>query len=185
MNQVLGIGLASILLYFVVKLIESLLHDFKYVFFLSSNSILRAIIIADIYAIFNNHVIKSIGTYNIILVDIVTVICVSISIWASMSFSQKNLKDYIYKFEISIKSDDLCEEIKKKFKEHNIPWKQYFYYYENNKEDEKGDTKYNELQVYAFTREHTKRVKNILKAYDYKDVKYTTINTSNYIDKEN
>lgn len=181
-NEILGISIVSIIIYFIIKLIESLLHDFKYVFFLSSTSILRAIIIADIYAIFNNHVIKSIGTYDIVIVDIVTVICVSVSIWASMSFSQKHLKEYIYKFEISIKSDDICEEIKRQFKKQNIPWKQYFYYYENNKENEIGDTKYNELQVYCFNKHQSTKVENLIKMYPYKEVKYTKINTNNYRD---
>lgn len=179
------LNLISISIFAIVSLVSVLLHDFKYLLFLNGHSKLKAVIVCGIYTLFNTIITKRITEVDLTISCTIITITNMISMYIAMLYSEKNLKEYIYKFEITIKSDEICEEIKKKFKEHNIPWKQYWYYYENNKENEKGDTKYNELQVYAFTREHTTRVKNILKEYDYKDVKYTTINTSNYINKEN
>ena len=175
----------SLIIYIVISFISILLHDFKYLFFLNSNNRAKAVTICVVYTILNTWITKNIATQPLEISLPVITITNGISMWIAMWYSEKSLKEYIYKFEISIKSDEICEEIKKKFKEKNIPWKQYWFYYENNKEDEPGDTKYNELQVYCFTKEHTKRVKNILKEYDYKDVKYTTINTSNYINSKN
>ena len=177
------LSLISISIFTIISLVSILLHDFKYLFFLNGHSKLKAVIICGIYTVFNTVVTKRIAEVDLVVSCTVITITNMISMWIAMIYNEKQLKEYIFKFEISIKSDYICEEIKKKFKEQNIPWKQYWFYYENNKENEPGDTKYNELQVYCFTKEHTSRVKNILKNYDYKDVKYTTINTSNYIER--
>ena len=86
----------------------------------------------------------------------------------------------IYKFEISTKFDDKKEELENYFKENNIPYKRFWYYYENNKQDEAGETKYHEFDIYAFTKEHSKRITRMLDKYDRSEVKYVKINTSNY-----
>lgn len=190
-----SIGITSAIIYLIIKLIESFLHDFKYVFFLSSKSILKAVIIADIYAIFNNHVIKSIGTYDIILVDIVTVVCVSISIWASMTYSQKNLKEYIYTYEITTKYPHIRFELKDKFKALNIPYEYQYYYFENDKNNEEeiknnveinqfGESLYHKYTIHCFTKSHREQLEKVLNQYDYKDVKYIKNNTSHYIEKK-
>lgn len=177
------INLISISIFTIISLISILLHDFKYLFFLNGHSKLKAVIICGIYTVFNTVVTKRISEVDLAISCTVITITNMISMYVAMLYSEKNLKEFVYKFEITTKFDEICEEIKKKFKEQNIPWKQYWYYYENNKENEQGNTKYNELQVYAFTREHSKRLENILKQYDYSKVKYIKTQTSSYIEK--
>lgn len=191
MNLTLGIGIGAIILYFIIKLIESFLHDFKYVFFLSGKSILKAIIVADIYAIFNNHVVKAISTMDIVTVDIITIICISLSIWASMTYSQKNLKEHIYTFEITTKFAAIKDELKPIFKFYNIPYEYSTYLFENDKDkaEEKtqgvdvnkdNEVKYHKFLIHAFTKAHSKRLEDILTKYDKSQLKYLKTDTGNY-----
>lgn len=180
MNIVIGTGVLGIIIYFILKLAHASLHEFKQIFFLNSRNILLAVILADIYIVLDVLIIKSIATVDVLTSCIVLVITNTISITSAMIFQQKNLKEYIYKFEISTKYDEKKDELEQYFKEHNIPYKRFWYYFENNKEDEKGETKYHEFDIYAFTKEHSKRLTTMLDKYDKSEVKYVKINTSNY-----
>lgn len=191
MNLTLGIGIGAIILYFIIKLIESFLHDFKYVFFLSGKSVLKAIIVADIYAIFNNHVVKAISTMDIVTVDIITIICISLSIWASMTYSQKNLKEHIYTFEITTKFLSIKKELKPIFKFYNIPYEYSIYWFENDKDKDEeknqgievnkdNEVKYHKFLIHAFTKSHSKRLEDILAKYDKSQLKYLKTDTGNY-----
>lgn len=179
-NIVIGTGVIGITIYLILRIIHAGLHEFKSIFFLNSKNIILAVVLADIYVIFDVLCIKAISGSNVIVSCVVMVIATTISITSAMLYQQKHLKEYIYKFEISTKFDDKKDELEKYFKENNIPYKRFWYYYENNKQDEKGETKYHEFDIYAFTKEHSKRITKMLDKYDRSEVKYVKINTSNY-----
>jgi len=63
-----------------------------------------------------------------------------ISMWIAMTYNEKNLKEFIYKFEISTKYDDKKDELENWFKDNNVPYKRFMYYFENDKTEEKGET---------------------------------------------
>ena len=179
-NIVIGTGVIGITVYLILRIIHEGLHEFKQVFFLNSKNIFFAVFLADVYVIFDVLCIKAISGSNVIVSCVVMVIATTMSVTSAMLYQQKHLKEYIYKFEISTKFDDKKEELENYFKENNIPYKRFWYYYENNKQDEAGETKYHEFDIYAFTKEHSKRITKMLDKYDRSEVKYVKINTSNY-----
>ncbi|MBR1844930.1 MAG: hypothetical protein IJ790_04335 [Lachnospiraceae bacterium] len=182
-NIIIGTGIAGIIVYLILRIIHEGLHEFKQIFFLNSKNILLAVVLADIYVVFDILCIKAISGADVVVSCVVVVIATTISYTSAMIYQQKHLKEYIYKFEISTKYDDKKEELERYFKDNNIPYKRFWYFFENNKEDEQGETKYHEFDIYAFTKEHSKRITKMLDKYDRADVKYVKINTSNY--KEN
>lgn len=182
-NIIIGTGIAGIIVYLILRIIHEGLHEFKQIFFLNSKNILLAVVLADIYVVFDILCIKAISGADVVVSCVVVVIATTISYTSAMIYQQKHLKEYIYKFEISTKYDEKKEELERYFKDNNIPYKRFWYFYENNKEDERGETKYHEFDIYAFTKEHSKRITKMLDKYDRADVKYVKINTSNY--KEN
>ena len=182
-NIIIGTGIAGIIVYLILRIIHEGLHEFKQIFFLNSKTILLAVVLADIYVVFDILCIKAISGADVVVSCVVVVIATTISYTSAMIYQQKHLKEYIYKFEISTKYDDKKEELERYFKDNNIPYKRFWYFFENNKEDEQGETKYHEFDIYAFTKEHSKRITKMLDKYDRADVKYVKINTSNY--KEN
>lgn len=176
MNNVVYI----VLVYIVISFIGILLHDFKYLFFLNSNNRVKAVIICGVYVIFNTMTTKLIADQPMqISIPVITVTNM-ISMWIAMTYNEKNLKEFIYKFEISTKFDDKKDELENWFKDNNVPYKRFWYYFENDKSDEKGETKYHEFDIYAFTKQHSKRLTEMLDKYDRFEVKYVKINTSNY-----
>ena len=169
-----------VLVYIVISFIGILLHDFKYSFFLNSNNRVKAVIICGVYVIFNTMTTKLIADQPMqISIPVITVTNM-ISMWIAMTYNERNLKEFIYKFEISTKYDDKKDELENWFKEHNVPYKRFWYYFENDKSNEKGETKYHEFDIYAFTKMHSKRLTEMLDKYDRSEVKYVKINTSNY-----
>ena len=169
-----------VITYIIVSFIGVVLHDFKYLFFLNGNNKLKAMTVCGIFCIFNTICTKYIADQNLVLSLFVVTITNMISMYIAMSYNEKNLKQFIYKFEISIKDDEICRKLQQDFKDEHIPTKRYYYLFDNDKEDEIGETKYNELQIYAFTKTHSRRIENILTKYKNEKVKYVKIKTGDY-----
>ena len=177
---VIGTGVVGITIYLILRILHAGLHEFKQIFFLNSKNIVMAVILADVYVVFDVLCIKAISTANVVVSCVVMVIATTLSISSAMIYQAKNLKEYIYKFEISTKFDEKKDELEKWFKENNVPYKRFWYYYKNDKQDEEGETKYHEFDIYAFTKEHSKKLTKMLDKYNKAEVKYVKINTSNY-----
>ena len=169
-----------VLVYIVISFIGILLHDFKYLFFLNSNNRVKAVAICGVFVIFNTITTKLIADQPMQISIPVVTITNMISMWIAMTYNEKNLKEFIYKFEISTKYEDKKDELEKWFKDNNVPYKRFWYYFENDKDEEKGETKYHEFDIYAFTKQHSKKLTEMLDQYDRSVVKYVKINTSNY-----
>lgn len=194
MNIIIGTGAVGITIYLILRIIHAGLHEFKSIFFLNSKNIIVAVLLADIYCIFDILCIKTIAQSDVVVSCVVMVIATTISISSAMLYQQHNLKEYIYNYEITTKYPELRFELKDKFKELNIPYQYQWYYFENNKNNEEeraqgievnefGEALYHKYIVYAFTKDHSKRIEKLLKNYDYSKVKYNKTNTSNYIEK--
>ena len=190
-TEITFIGIA---IFSVISLLSVLLHDFKYLFFLNGNNKLKAVIICGIFTLFNTIVTKRIAEVDLIVSCTVVTITNMISIYVAMLYSEKQLKEYIYTFEITTKYVDKRFELKDKFKELNIPYEYQYYYFENDKDkneelskgielNEFGEALYHKYTVFAFTKKHSRQLENILNQYNYSEVKYIKTNTSNY--KEN
>ena len=190
-TEITFIGIA---IFWVISLLSVLLHDFKYLFFLNGNNKLKAVIICGIFTLFNTIVTKRIAEVDLIVSCTVVTITNMISIYVAMLYSEKQLKEYIYTFEITTKYVDKRFELKDKFKELNIPYEYQYYYFENDKDkneelskgielNEFGEALYHKYTVFAFTKKHSRQLENILNQYNYSEVKYIKTNTSNY--KEN
>lgn len=188
------ISLISISIFTIISLVSIILHDFKYLFFLNGHSKLKAVIICGVYTVFNTVVTKRIAEVDLVVSCTVITITNMISMWIAMVYSEKQLKEYIYNYEITTKYPKLRFELKDKFKELNIPYQYSYYYFENDKNNEEeraqgievnefGEALYHKYIVYAFTKDHSKRIEKLLKNYDYSKVKYNKTNTSNYIEK--
>lgn len=188
---IIGTGVAGIVAYFLIKTLHAGLHEFKQIFFLNSKNIIVAVILADIYCVLDVCVIKSISEVNLLTSCIVMVITTTISISSAMIYQQRHLKEYIYTFEITTKYPKIRFELKDAFKALNIPYQYQYYYFQNDKDSEMekqewvetnefGETLYHFYRIYAFTKEHSKRLETVLNKYDYKDVKWLKTNTSNY-----
>ena len=194
MNIIIGTGAVGITVYLILRIIHAGLHEFKSIFFLNSKNIIVAVLLADIYCVFDILCIKTIAQSDVIVSCIVMVIATTLSISSAMLYQQRNLKEYIYNYEITTKYPELRFELKYKFKELNIPYQYSYYYFENDKNNEEekaqgievnefGEALYHKYTIYAFTKEHSKRIEKLLKNYDYSKVKYNKTNTSNYIEK--
>lgn len=177
-----------ILIYIIISFIGILLHDFKYLFFLNSTSKVKAVVICGIYVIFNTMTTKLIASQPIEVSIPVITLTNMLSMWIAMTYSERQLKEYIFNFEITTKYPKLRFELKDKFKKLNIPYEYQWYYYENDKENEEGietnefgETLYHKYIVHAFTKRHSKQLLELLKSYPYSQVKYNITNTSNYI----
>ena len=193
-NIVIGVGAAGIIIYLLLRIVHALLHEYKSIFFLNSKNIIVAVILADIYVVFDVLCIKAISTSNIYISCIVMVIATTISISSAMLYQQHNLKEYVYNFEITTKYTNLRFELKDQFKALNIPYEYQCYYFENDKNNDEekakgieinefGEAVYHKYIIHAFSKEHSKRLENILKQYDYSKVKYIKTQTSSYIEK--
>ena len=192
MNSIIiGTGVVGIAIYLILRIIHEGLHEFKQIFFLNSKNIIVAVILADIYVIFDVLCIKAISNSDVVVSCVVMVIATTLSISSAMIYQQKHLKEFIYTFEITTKYADKRFELKDRFKELNIPYEYQYYYFENDKNkdeeiakgieiNEFGEALYHKYIVHAFTKEHSKRVESVLKTYDYSVVKYVKTNTSNY-----
>ena len=185
------ITLMSVAIFSAISLISVLLHDFKYLFFLNGNNKLKAVIICGVFTLFNTIVTKRIAEVDLIVSCTVVTITNMISIFIAMLYSERQLKEYIYTFEITTKYVDKRFELKDQFKALNIPYEYQYYYFENDKDknselakgieiNEFGEALYHKYTVYAFTKKHSKQLEAILNQYDYSVVKYIKTNTSNY-----
>ena len=183
----------SLIIYIIISFISILLHDFKYLFFLNSNSRIKAIIICIIYTILNTWITKNISSQPLEISIPVITITNAVSMWIAMTYSAKQLKTYVYCFEISTKYNNIRFELKDKFKELNIPYQYNFYWYENDKDinqekqegityNEFGESLYHSYKILCFTKEHSKRLEKVLKNYEYSQLKYIKTQTSSYIE---
>ena len=187
-------AIISLIIYIVISFISILLHDLKYLFFLNTNNRLKAVTICVVYTILNTWITKNIATQPLEISLPVITITNGISMWIAMWYSEKSLKEYVYNWEITTKYPNIRFELKNRFKELNIPYEYFYYYFENNKNNEEekakgieinefGEALYHKYIIHAFSKEHSKRLENILKQYDYSKVKYIKTQTSSYIEK--
>ena len=192
---VIGTGVVGITIYLILRILHAGLHEFKQIFFLNSKNIVLAVILADVYVVFDVLCIKAISSANIYVSCAVMVIATTLSISSAMIYQAKNLKEYIYTYEITTKYPKLRFELKDKFKALNIPYEYQYYYFENDKDNneerakgieinEFGEALYHRYLIHCFTKEHSKQLEKILSKYDYKEVKYMKTNTSNYIERK-
>ena len=193
-NIIIGTGFIGITIYLVLRILHAGLHEFKQIFFLNSKNIIIAVLLADIYCIFDILCIKTIAQSDIVISCIVMVIATTLSISSAMLYQQKHLKEYVYNFEITTKYPNLRFELKDKFKALNIPYEYQYYYFENDKNNDEerakgieinefGEAIYHKYIVHCFSRNHSKQLEKILKNYDYSQVKYIKTQTSTYIEK--
>ena len=169
-----------IILFSIISLVAVLLHDFKYLLFLNGNNKIKAVTVCGVYNLFNTIVVKHIAGVDLIISCIVVTVTAMISMWIAMSYSEKHIKEYVYKFEITTKNENCKTALEEWFKDNNVPYKRFWYFFNNDKKDEQGDTKYHEFDIYAFTKEHSKKLTQYLNTFDKKDVKYMKLNTGNY-----
>lgn len=183
----------SLIIYIIISFISILLHDFKYLFFLNSNNRVKAVTICVVYTILNTWITKNIATQPLEISLPVITITNGISMWIAMWYSEKSLKEYVYNWEITTKYPNIRFELKDKFKELNIPYQYQSYWYENDKDinqekqegityNEFGESLYHSYKILCFTKEHSKRLENILKNYEYSQLKYIKTQTSSYIE---
>ena len=193
-NIIIGTGFIGITIYLVLRILHAGLHEFKQIFFLNSKNIIIAVLLADIYCIFDILCIKTIAQSDIVISCIVMVIATTLSISSAMLYQQKHLKEYVYNFEITTKYPNLRFELKDKFKALNIPYEYQYYYFENDKNNDEerakgieinefGEAIYHKYIVHCFSKNHSKQLEKILKNYDYSQVKYIKTQTSTYIEK--
>jgi len=193
-NIIIGSGFIGITIYLILRIIHAGLHEFKSIFFLNSKNIIVAVLLADIYCVFDILCIKTIAQSDVVISCVVMVIATTLSITSAMLYQQKHLKEYVYTFEITTKYPDIRFELKDKFKALNIPYEYQWYYYENDKNNddeiskgiennEFGETLYHRYLVHAFTKGHSRQLEKILKGYEYSKVKYLKTQTSSYIER--
>ena len=164
--------------YLALAIIQQLLYNFKTIYLTSTNKIIFTVLLTTVYIILNTVIIKSIADLPLAYSIIISVVSNAVGVSTAMYIKEKNIKTYIWRFEVNISVDkqNIIDEFELKLKE------QRFSYLKVKGSDQEAKERY-KFEIYTDTKNASKRLKHILQSFDKQDLKYVIIN-SNY-EKEN
>lgn len=167
-----------IISYLALAIIQQLLYNFKTIYLTSTNKIIFTVLLTTVYIILNTVIIKSIADLPLAYSIIISVVSNAVGVSTAMYIKEKNIKTYIWRFEVnvSIDKENIVELFQEKLRE------QRFSYLKVRGEDQESKGRY-KFEIYTDTKNASKRLKTILQSFDKQDLKYVIIN-SNY-EKEN
>lgn len=175
MNFVIGIGALGISVYLLLRILELVLYNIKNILINTTQKKILAVIAADAYIILNIIIVKTVATIDVWTSIVVSLITNSIAIWIAMSLKEQGLRDYVWKYEISIEDDDISTRVLMAFEERHIKYSVFDTWYKQRK--------FHSIHVYAWDKKGSTIINGILNQFPELTGKYTIIKTGSQRDE--